>query len=231
LHYSGRFEMSEPNSGILDYLTFVRTTLNRIRESDTGFVDSATMRLASQQMQHLCAHLPEILSHFSPEDFLGQWPPEFQRYDKRSFEIWLDSLQRKLELRLGLHSEGHATISEAVLLVHGIRDFAEWQSIVSNALADLPRITIIPLKYGRFDALRFWCPLWTRRRPIKKLLWRMRDARTRSPTSKLSESLTMQININSCFAKCLQRAFFLFTDLITHVYRDFSLGVSRMGPA
>jgi hypothetical protein len=72
------------------------------------------------------------------------------------------------------------------LLIHGIRDFGEWQSMVSDALADLPDTRTIPLKYGRFDAFRFWFPFWTRRGPINKLLWRIRDARKQFPNSIIS---------------------------------------------
>jgi hypothetical protein len=81
---------------------------------------------------------------------------------------------------------GQPNITEAVLLIHGIRDFAEWQDVVSNVLAEIPNTEIYPLKYGRFDALRFWFPLWTREAPVRKLLWRIRSARDRFSTAKLS---------------------------------------------
>jgi hypothetical protein len=78
------------------------------------------------------------------------------------------------------------SVNEAVLLIHGIRDFAEWQHIVSSVLAEIPNINICPLKYGRFDAFRFWFPIWTREVPIKKLLWRIRAAQEKFPAVKLS---------------------------------------------
>jgi pimeloyl-ACP methyl ester carboxylesterase len=77
-------------------------------------------------------------------------------------------------------------ITEVVLLIHGIRDFAEWQDMVSTVLAEIPTTEICPLKYGRFDAFRFWFPIWTREAPVTKLLWRIRAARDRLPTPQLS---------------------------------------------
>ena len=77
-------------------------------------------------------------------------------------------------------------INEVVLLVHGIRDFGEWEQMVSNILEEIPGTKVPPLSYGRFDALRFWFPIWTRDAPVRKLLWRIRSARDRFPSGKLS---------------------------------------------
>jgi len=67
------------------------------------------------------------------------------------------------------------TIKEVVLLIHGIRDFAEWQHKVSPILREIPEKEVWPLSYGRFDAVRFWFPIWTRDAPLNKLLWRIRE--------------------------------------------------------
>jgi hypothetical protein len=80
----------------------------------------------------------------------------------------------------------NTTIKEVVLLVHGIRDFAEWEQKVSPILERIPYTRVPPLSYGRFDAFRFWFPFWTREAPVKKLLWRIRSARDRFSTAKLS---------------------------------------------
>jgi hypothetical protein len=80
----------------------------------------------------------------------------------------------------------NADIKEVVLLVHGIRDFAEWEQKVSPILERIPYTRVPPLSYGRFDAFRFWFPIWTRETPVKKLLWRIRFARDKFPTAKLS---------------------------------------------
>lgn len=72
-----------------------------------------------------------------------------------------------------------------VLLVHGIRTQAEWQGMVRAVLA-APDIEVVPLKYGFLDVFRFWCPIGTRSRPIKELLWRIRDAYRIYPNSRFS---------------------------------------------
>jgi hypothetical protein len=156
-------------------------TLDQVRTSKIGYVDHATMALVSQRMGDLGREYPDLLSHFSVQDFRGNWPPEFQRYDKGLLESWLAWLQCQLEERFATPRGGCLVNAEAILLIHGIRDFAEWQSNVSDAFADVPNTRTIPLKYGRFDAFRFWFPFWTRRGPIDKLLWRIRDARKRFP--------------------------------------------------
>ena len=79
-----------------------------------------------------------------------------------------------------------STIQEVVLLIHGIRDFAEWQDMVATVLAEIPNIEVCPLKYGRFDAFRFWFPVWTRDSPVKNLLWRIRAAIKQFSPAKLS---------------------------------------------
>lgn len=54
-----------------------------------------------------------------------------------------------------------------VLLVHGIRTRAEWQEMVKERLED-EYTTVIPIKYGLLDLIRFWCPIFTRNGPIRK---------------------------------------------------------------
>jgi Leucine Rich repeats (2 copies) len=99
----------------------------------------------------------------------------------------LDKVRAYFFLKRGSDTaNGHPNITEVVLLIHGIRDFAEWQDMVSTVLAEIPATEISPLKYGRFDALKFWFPLWTRRAPIRKILRRIRDAHARNPSAKLS---------------------------------------------
>jgi pimeloyl-ACP methyl ester carboxylesterase len=90
---------------------------------------------------------------------------------------------RKLQMKQTVR----ATIQEVVLLIHGIRDFAEWEDLVSPILTEgLSNTEIIPLKYGRFDAFRFWFPFWTRAAPVNNLLPKIRDARILNPGAKLS---------------------------------------------
>lgn len=54
-----------------------------------------------------------------------------------------------------------------VLLIHGIRTRAEWQETAKSELQEA-NVKVIPIKYGLVDALQFWCPLVTRRKPIEE---------------------------------------------------------------
>jgi pimeloyl-ACP methyl ester carboxylesterase len=93
----------------------------------------------------------------------------------------------RYELAVDSHKNDWTKTKEVILLIHGIRDFAEWEDLVSPILTEgLLNTEIIPLKYGRFDAFRFWFPFWTRAAPINNLLPKMRDVRTLNPTAKLS---------------------------------------------
>jgi pimeloyl-ACP methyl ester carboxylesterase len=57
-----------------------------------------------------------------------------------------------------------------VVLIHGIRTAAWWQSRVAALLESEANANVIPLKYGYFDVLRFWCPLGPcRNGPIERL--------------------------------------------------------------
>lgn len=83
-------------------------------------------------------------------------------------------------------SDAATATKEVLLLIHGIRDFGEWEHMVADILEQTSGVKVHPLSYGRFDALRFWCPIWTRMLPIKKLLWRINAARSEYPSAKLS---------------------------------------------
>jgi pimeloyl-ACP methyl ester carboxylesterase len=72
-----------------------------------------------------------------------------------------------------------------VLLVHGIRTQAEWQPMVIRALAG-EQFTIIPIKYEYFDAIRFWCPILTRKKILDKVLWKIREAKAQHPDAALT---------------------------------------------
>ncbi len=78
------------------------------------------------------------------------------------------------------------TAEEVILLIHGIRTQAEWQDMVARILEAVPGTTVYPLKYQYFDALRFLCPILTRRAPINELLWRIRAGKQRFPDARLS---------------------------------------------
>jgi pimeloyl-ACP methyl ester carboxylesterase len=69
-----------------------------------------------------------------------------------------------------------ADARQVILLLHGIRTHAWWQGQVKPLLEAATGATVIPLKYGRFDLLRFWCPFgMCRRGPIDRLHHEIRD--------------------------------------------------------
>ncbi|UVK52196.1 alpha/beta hydrolase [Mesorhizobium sp. AR02] len=57
-----------------------------------------------------------------------------------------------------------------VILIHGIRTAAWWQNRIASVIESETSATVIPIKYGYFDLLRFWCPFGIcRAGPIEKL--------------------------------------------------------------
>ena len=52
------------------------------------------------------------------------------------------------------------------------------------------QIEVIPIRYGYFDAFRFWLPFWTRNKPIERVYEQIRVAlhkhRRSHPDAKLS---------------------------------------------
>jgi len=75
-----------------------------------------------------------------------------------------------------LMSKNFKPSKKLVLLIHGIRTEALWHGMVKDILEENDLVTVIPLKYGYFDAFRFWFPFLTRKSPVKQLLWRIKDA-------------------------------------------------------
>ena len=79
---------------------------------------------------------------------------------------------------------------QVVLLIHGIRTQADWGPMVRSRLEVPDKIEVIPIKYGYFDAFRFWLPFWTRTRPIERVYTQIRvaiqAAHEKDPHAKLS---------------------------------------------
>jgi hypothetical protein len=79
---------------------------------------------------------------------------------------------------------------QAVLLIHGIRTQADWGPMVRSRIEIPGEIEVIPIKYGYFDAFRFWFPYWTRTKPIERVYKQIRVAlqkhKTTNPDAKLS---------------------------------------------
>ena len=79
---------------------------------------------------------------------------------------------------------------QVVLLIHGIRTQADWGPMVQSKLEVPGQIDVIPIRYGYFDAFRFWFPFWTRNKPIERVYEQIRVAlqkyRRSHPDAKLS---------------------------------------------
>ena len=63
---------------------------------------------------------------------------------------------------------------QVVLLIHGIRTEADWGPMVRSKLEVPGQIEVIPIRYGYFDAFRFWFPFRTRRKPIERVYEQIR---------------------------------------------------------
>ena len=79
---------------------------------------------------------------------------------------------------------------QVVLLIHGIRTEADWGPMVRSKIEVPGQIEVIPIRYGYFDAIRFWFPFWTRNKPIERVYKEIRVAlqkyRRSHPDAKLS---------------------------------------------
>lgn len=65
----------------------------------------------------------------------------------------------------------------AVVLVHGIRTYGEWQWKLKHMLQEAGCPNVHVVGYERFDLPRFLCPFWTRKRAINRVLREIRTVR------------------------------------------------------
>jgi len=77
-------------------------------------------------------------------------------------------------------------VKEVILLVHGIRTFAEWQPMVKRVLEEIPNTQVTPIKYGFLDAIRFWSPLFWRNAAINDVRREIQNAKAGNPEARLS---------------------------------------------
>lgn len=73
-----------------------------------------------------------------------------------------------------------------VVLIHGIRTNGAWQNKLAEKLRGHEKVRAIPVGYGYYDVIRFWFPLWTRRKPINRVLQQLRFLRAENPTALIS---------------------------------------------
>lgn len=76
--------------------------------------------------------------------------------------------------------------STVVILVHGIRTQAWWQKSVAPMIEEATGATVIPIKYGYFDLVKFLCPFGIcRNPPIEKLRKQIDGVRQQYKDSRL----------------------------------------------
>jgi pimeloyl-ACP methyl ester carboxylesterase len=83
-------------------------------------------------------------------------------------------------------AEAAPAFDTVVILIHGIRTAARWQSRVAALLEAETGARVIPLKYGYFDTLRFLCPFrLCRSGPIERLRRQIDGIRDQYPGKRL----------------------------------------------
>lgn len=79
-----------------------------------------------------------------------------------------------------------ASITDVILLVHGIRDYGRWTTKAAALFKDTERLKIFPVKYGYFDAITFLAPKNSSDVPYKKLVALYESAVENVPNARVS---------------------------------------------
>ncbi len=75
--------------------------------------------------------------------------------------------------------------SNIVVLIHGIRTYAEWQELLKSQLDDYSDIKTYPIGYGYFDAFCFWLPWIFRGVPIDRVAQKLRNIQAKHPADNI----------------------------------------------
>lgn len=100
-----------------------------------------------------------------------------------------DPVQREREERylvLSISLSQQSFPDHLVVLIHGIRTNGAWQNKLAAKLSGYEKVRAIPVGYGYFDVIRFWFPLWTRKKPVDRVLQQLRFLRAENPTALIS---------------------------------------------
>jgi hypothetical protein len=82
--------------------------------------------------------------------------------------------------------EGRAKVAHLLIMVHGIRDFGQWQTELKSVLP-ASGIATVSIWYGYFDLFRFLFPFsWFRSAAIDKVARRVREAQKLYPNARYS---------------------------------------------
>ncbi|MFW2470346.1 esterase/lipase family protein [Burkholderia pseudomallei] len=87
---------------------------------------------------------------------------------------------------LGMNAGAIAPREHVVVLVHGIRTYAEWQERLAAHLTEAGFEHVYPIGYGFFDALRFLCPFFTRQQPIDRVTREIRTIKAKHGSADIS---------------------------------------------
>lgn len=108
----------------------------------------------------------------------------------RASDTWSNRLTNRIEQILITQApqapQAPQAIEHIVVLIHGIRTHSTWAEMVAETIEKAPGIHAIPIRYGYFDTFRFWCPFFTRRAPINRIIREFRDIRTSYQHQKIS---------------------------------------------
>jgi pimeloyl-ACP methyl ester carboxylesterase len=120
--------------------------------------------------------------------------PDFTKSNARLEEIssYLDAIKKPKDREMAIRAtlialEMGKEVQEKtiVVLIHGIRTFAEWQDKVKNEFSQDLNITVIAIGYDYFDLLRFWCPWYFRNAPIRRVEQQLRNITSENSHAKL----------------------------------------------
>ena len=68
-----------------------------------------------------------------------------------------------------------------LIVVHGIRTWAEWATTLEDELSDNQDVRVVPIGYGYFDAIQFLCPVYFRMKAVAVARDKIRNALTNYP--------------------------------------------------
>lgn len=91
------------------------------------------------------------------------------------------------DLEDNLTSEESRVNSEhIVILIHGIRTHAPWYEKVRSIIQSRSSISVLNAGYDYFDAIRFLIPVYTRTKPVEKVLSRIQNIQQNHSNAKIS---------------------------------------------
>jgi hypothetical protein len=134
--------------------------------------------------------MPELDNLAELQKTLRQTPPEARLHCIQGYLAGIknqstrDSIEVAILLSQSLSSPPPK--KHIVVLIHGIRTFAPWQELLSSELRRISDIDVIPLKYEFFNGFSFWCPFFTRTRPISRILNELVEIKNTYPDAHIS---------------------------------------------